>query len=112
MEIIRKLSSFKAPICDMKQIYIAYIRSMLEQSSKTVQNKNDLERVQKVALTFILKDNYQTYENALHILDLETLKEIRIHLGLEFSRKCLKNKKMKYLFPPYNRTHEMSVRNH
>ena len=60
MELLRKLSSFKAPISDMKQIFIAYIGSTLKQSSNVwyscliVQNANDLERVQKVALKIII----------------------------------------------------------
>ena len=118
MEILRKLSSFKAPISDMKQIFIVYIRSILEQSSNvwhsglTVQNENDLERVQKVALKIILKDKYQTYESALNLLDLETLKERRNNLCLIFAKKCLKNPKMQSLFPPNNRTHPMDIRNH
>ena len=91
---------------------------MLEQSCNvwhsglTVQKKIYLERVQKVALKIILKENYQTYENALNVLDLETLKERRIHLSLDFSRKCLRNKKIKSFFPPNNRTHPMDIRNH
>ena len=70
MAILRKLSSFKAPEHDMKQIYISYIRSLVEQSSNvwhsslTNENVVDLERVQKIALKIILKDKYKTYENA------------------------------------------------
>ena len=36
-----------------------------------------IERVQKIALKIILKDQYKSYEDALKLLDLETLKEIR-----------------------------------
>ena len=56
MEILRKLSAFQPPQNDMKQIYITFIRSLLEQSSNvwhsslTQQNKNDLERVKKNSL--------------------------------------------------------------
>ena len=86
MELLRKLSSFKAPIKDMKQIYISYIRSFLEQSctvwhsSLTIDNEQDLERVQKVAFKIILKDSYKNYENAQLVLDLQTLKERRMFL--------------------------------
>ena len=38
-------------------------------------SNHKVERVQKVALKIILKENYQTYENALNVLDLETLKD-------------------------------------
>ena len=99
MEILRKLSSFQAPETDMKQVYIAYIRSLLEQSSNvwhsslSVENKTDLERVQKIALTIILKDKYKNYQNALPFLELDTLKDRRQQLCLSFAKQCLKNKK-------------------
>ena len=54
----------------------------------------------KVALKIILKEQYISHENSLALLDLETLKERREYLCLNFARKCLKNKKMKDLFPP------------
>ena len=116
MDIIRKLKNFEAPYKDLKHIYIVYVRSLLEQSSNvwhsslTIQNKNDLERVQKVALKIILGSDYKTYSNALNFLDLETLNERREHLCLQFAKKCLKNPKMKHLFPLNNRTHEMIPR--
>ena len=66
--------------------------------------------MQKVAFKIILKDSYKTYENAQIILDLQTLKERRTFLCLEFARKCLKNYKMKSLFPPNYRTHSMKPR--
>ena len=106
LELLRKLAGFNAPKNDMKQIYITYIRSLLEQSSNvwhsglTLQNENYLERVQKVALRLILKEKYKSYENALNILQLDTLKQRRTDISLTFARKCLKSKKMKHLFPP------------
>ena len=60
----------------------------------------------------ILKEKYHTYENALNSLELETLKDRRIHLSLSFSRKCLKSKQMKALFPPNESTHNMEIREH
>ena len=116
MEILRKLKKFQAPHNDLKHIYIVYVRSLLEQSSNvwhsslTIQNETDLERVQKVALKIILGSDYKTYINAMSVLDLETLKERREQLCLEFAKKCLKNPKMKHLFPLNNRTHIMIPR--
>ena len=72
-------------------------QSLLEQSctvwnsSLTLENSNDLERVQKVALKIILKDNYINYEHALKTLELETLKSKREHLCLKLAQKILKN---------------------
>ena len=118
MELLRKLAGFNPPKSDMKNVYIVYIRSLLEQSSNvwhsglTIQNEIDLERVQKVALKLILKENYKSYEHALNYLELDTLKQRRIDLSLTFARKCLKSKKIKYLFPPNNGIHTMMTRNH
>ena len=101
----------------MKQVYISFIRSLLEQScnvwssSLTVECQKDIERVQKIALKIMLKDQYKSYENALKLLDLETLKERRSILSLKFAKKCLKNPKMKNLFPPSKNKHEMTKRN-
>ena len=118
MEMLRRLSGFQAPQSDLKHVYIVYIRSLLEQScnvwhsSLTLQNKNDLERVQKVAVKLILKDKYQDYQTALNILDLETLKDRREELCLKFAQKCLKNPKMKHLFPNNENTQETRKHEH
>ena len=78
----------------MKQVYIAYVRSLLEQSCTvwhsglTDQNSNDLERVQKVALWLILNEPLKNYEEALVALDLEKLASRREHLCLAFAQKC------------------------
>ena len=96
MELIRKLASFGAPVCDLKQVYITFIRSVCEQSSSvwhsslTVQNEQE---IQKIAFKIILKENYRSYENAQIILELDTLKCRRIELCLAFAKKCLGNKK-------------------
>ena len=77
-----------------------------------MQNEKDLERVQKVALKIILDTNYKSYENALNFLELDNLKDRRQHLSLGFARKCLRNPKMKNLFPLNNRTHPMIPRHY
>ena len=67
MEILRRVSNFGAPIQDLIDIYVLFVRSLLEQSvtvwhsSLTQQNIEDLERVQKNALRIILKNEYCTY---------------------------------------------------
>ena len=118
MELLRKLSSFGAPKGDLKTVYLSFIRSLCEQSScvwnssLTVENEDDSERIQKIAFKIILKDNYINYQNALNILELDTLKERRDQLCLQFAKKCLSNEKMKNLFPPNNRSHMMKPRNY
>lgn len=66
--------------------------------------------MQKTALKLILQDEYKSYENALNILDLETLHDRREYLCLSFARKCQKNEKIKKLFPPNNKQHIMYTR--
>jgi hypothetical protein len=64
MELLRRVASFGTPAEDLKIIYTLFIRSVLEQaatvwhSSLTQDNINDLERVQKTAVTVILQENY------------------------------------------------------
>ena len=117
MELLRRISNFGASLDDLKNIYILYVRTLLEQSCSvwhsglTEENTQDLERVQKSALKIILKDSYQSYENALNKLDIETLEERRKLLCLQFAKKCLKNNKMKQYLPKNQKTHIMTTRN-
>ena len=114
MQLLRKVSNFNASKEDLKQIYISFIRSYLEQSCTvwhsglTVENTNDIERVQKCALKIILKNSYKNYQNALNMLGLESLHSRREYLCLQFAKKCLKNKKMKSLFP-FNKKNSQNV---
>ena len=93
-----------------------FVRSILEQSavvwhsSLTVENCEDLERVQKTAVKIILKDKYKTYENGLARLGLETLKDRREHLCLKFAEKCTRNQKLKHMFPLKAKSHKMKTR--
>ena len=93
------------PADDMVEIYCLYIRSVAEQSSVvwsssiTSGEEYDLERVQKVALRIILKENYINYSNALFISSLQTLKSRRSILSRNFAIKCTKNDRTKDMFP-------------
>ena len=81
MELLRKVTSFGASYAELVNIYIMYIRSLLEQSCTvwhsglTEENSQDLERIQKSALRIILQESYSTYENALNFLEMESLSE-------------------------------------
>lgn len=69
MELLRKVAEFTKSIDDKREIYILYIRSILElssvvwHSSLTEENALDLERVQKAAIRLILGEKYETYED-------------------------------------------------
>ena len=104
MEILRRISPFGASKEEITNIYILYVRSLLEQScvvwhsGLTNENAEDLERIQKNALKIILQEEYKSYENALKVLDLEKLDERREKLCLQFAKKCLGHEKMKIYF--------------
>ena len=116
MQLLQAVSNFGASWDDLKQIYILFVRSLLEQSCTvwhiglTEENSTELERIQKSALKLIFKNSYQTYQNALNVLDLQSLKNRRENLCLQFAKKCLKNEKMKSLFPENTKKHKMSTR--
>ena len=67
MQLLRKVVSFGTSLHELKDIYILYIKSFLEQSatvwqsSLTKKNKTDLERIQKSVIRIILGQKYQTY---------------------------------------------------
>ena len=93
------------PIDEITEIYTLYIRSILESSavvwhsSITQAEEIQIERVQKVALRIILKDNYEDYESALNLTGLQTLKERRTYLCKQFAIKCTQNEKTREMFP-------------
>ena len=105
MSLLHKLYNFAVPEQELIEIYILYIRSVLESSavvwnsSLTKGQELELERVQKVALRIIFKDQYESYESALLKSSLLTLKERRDALSLSFAQKCLKSERTSYLFP-------------
>ena len=77
MMILHKLYSFHVSDTDMVNIYVLYIRSILEQSCQvwhygiTDEESANLERVQRVACKVILDERYSTYDQALNDLNLD-----------------------------------------
>ena len=116
MQLLRKVASFGASKEDLKDIYVLFIRSILEQSAVvwssglTCENKNDLERVQKSALRIILGKEYNNYNSALNRLNLLSLEERRKQLCINFATKCTKNDKLKNMFPLNEHKHRMKTR--
>ena len=72
---------------------------MVWSSSITEEETANLERVQKIALRIILKETYESYENALNVSELQTLKERREILSIKFAKNCVKNNKTSPMFP-------------
>ena len=116
MIFLHKLSRFTRNKKDLRKIYILQIRSKLEQSavlwhsSLTQKCEDSLERVQKSALKIILGDKYISYENALKVMKLQSLKERREDLCLKFAKKCLQVPKLEKMFPKNHNDHDMSKR--
>ena len=81
MIMLIKLNEFSVDTNDMVSIYKLFIRSIIDQSSVvwsssiTAEEMLSLERVQKVALKIIYQMNYFSYENALRMSNLCTVKE-------------------------------------
>ena len=104
MIMLRKLCEFKVCTRDLIQIYILYIRSVVEQScvvwgsAITEQEKSDIERIQKTSLRIILHDEYKSYENALKVTKLPSLNDRRLKLMLNFALKSTKNPKTQKMF--------------
>ena len=116
MELLRRVAIFGTDIQDLKNIYVLFVRSQLEQSSVvwhsslTEEQKDDLERVQRSALKIILGPKYESYKKALNVLDLEPLDQRRDYLCLKFAQKCTRNEKTKHIFPLNEKKHNMNLR--
>ena len=116
MELLRRISNFNAPIKDLVQIYITYIRSILEQScviwhsTLTQEDCDSLERVQKNALRNILKERYIDYESSLNIVQLDTLFKRRVKLLYSFGKKSIHIEQTRHLFTRKKIEHDMNLR--
>ena len=114
--LLHKLFEFVVPEKDLVVIYILFIRSILEQScvvwhsAITKEEENNLERVQKVCLRIILKENYYNYDEALRRTKLLTLVARREKLCLNFARKCVQNENTWYMFRLNQSSHNMKTR--
>ena len=116
MQLLHKVKSFGLSREEMKNIYILFVRSILEQSATvwhsllSNQNREDLERVQKSAVRLILGNQYKGYRKSLQILEMENLDDRRKELCLRFALKAAKHEKMRKMFPLKKRTFNMKTR--
>ena len=101
----------------LKHIYKTFVRSNLEfsstvwHSSLTQTDRQDLERIQKAAVKIILRSDYTNYEQALNILNIESLDQRRETMALKFAKNSLNDKHFSKLFPLRITKHQMNVRN-
>merc|ERR1712208_43370 len=116
MQLLNCVASFTKNRQDLKHVYLTFIRSVLEQSavvwhsSLTEKNKKDLERVQKVAVKIIMGTKFLSYKEGLRTLNIQSLDTRRTNLCLRFAKNCLKNEKMKDLFPVKKYGLKMKIR--
>lgn len=90
--MLRKLKKFNLPFKDLVTIYVGYIRPILEycapvfHSSLTVEQNNNLEKIQRRVCKIILGPSYITYSNACQVCNLPTLEERRLALCRKFAK--------------------------
>ena len=102
--VIRRLKKLGANTEELVDLYTKYCRSILEyavpvwHSSITAYERNNIERVQKMALHIILGDKYKSYDLSLEIVGLETLELRRMRLCKKFAMKAERNNKFKHWF--------------
>ena len=94
---------------DLVEVYSKKVMCILDLAAPAWQGgisqaeKQDLEWVQKCAAYIILGSFYTIYNNALGILELESLELRGNNLALKFALKSEKNQKFKSWFKPANK---------
>ena len=95
--ILRRPVNSGARTEDLLDVYCKQVRSLLEldvpawQSGIKLEEKSDIERIQKSACHIIMGENYNSYKNALRTLGMVSLEERREMLSLNFAKKAEKN---------------------
>ena len=103
--MFRLVKQYNLPKQDLIQIYIGYIRQIMEycapvfNGALTVKQNESLEKIQKKVLRIILGINYVDYDNALLLCKLERLEIRRKNLCLDFAKSLLKNPHCKDWIP-------------
>ena len=80
---------------------------MVWHSSRTQENKEDIERTQKTFCKLILQEKYKDYENTLLKLNLVSLENRRQDLCLKFANSGIKYETLNDLFPTSMKEHNM-----
>ena len=102
--MLRNLKKHGASRTDLVDVYTKQCRSILElavpvwNSSITVSEINQIERVQKTACAIILGKYDENYENALETLKLKSLEDRRVAICVNFAKKAQQHDKFKNWF--------------
>ena len=105
MSFLTKLRYAGVKRADLIHNYKQFVRSSLEycsvaiHSSLTEEQNKALEHCQAVALRIILQSEYESYEQALLLTDLEKLSARRAARCLDFSLKCIDHDQNSRFFP-------------
>ena len=117
MRMLHKFSKFTKNKSHLMHIYKSQVRGSLEycstvwHSSLTQSDCRDIERVQKAAMKVIMGTRYQGYEEALKFMKIDSLKERRVKMALNFAKKSLRQDIFSSLFPLNENVHQMKTRN-
>ena len=85
--MLHKLFDFGLQMEDIIEIYILYIRSILDRSAVVWHSSiTQDEIIAIVALRIILDDLYESYDHALRVTGLPTLKDRRTNLCRKFAQ--------------------------
>ena len=104
--ILRRLKSLGAKETDLIDMYVKHIRCVVElavpawHGAITLEERTDIERIQKSAAHIIMGDDYISYKCALMSLNLESLESRRNKLCLKFAKKAEKHEKFQKWFKP------------
>ena len=107
--MLRRVKQLGGSTDDLVLVYKLQIRCLTEiacpawNGSLTKKNVNALEKLQKTAFKIILGPRYKSYENALTILDLQSLSQRRLRLCKKFATKTCNNPKFEKWFPKTRR---------
>ena len=116
MIMLHKFSKFTNNKSHLIHIFKSQVRGVLEycstvwHSSLTKADCEDIERVQKAAMRLIMGNKYQGYKAALQQMKLESLKDRREKMALNFAKKSLKMENFCKLFPLNHPKHLMKKR--
>ena len=103
-----------ASVDELLDVYDKQIRCMVEFASPvwtsgiTVDEINQIERVQKAVFAIILNQRYTSYARALTSLSRTTLGSRRQAVNMNFANKALKSDKFKHWFCEVNPSEQIS----
>ena len=97
--MLRRLKGLGASESEILDVYMKHVRSVLElavpvwQPALTQNEVKQIERVQRCALYIILGEQYDNYDHALDLLEIENLNDRRSNLCEKFAKKSAKHQK-------------------